>query len=182
MLVSKETRKNILDFLERLCETSNMSKKTLGYTMRSYHVSCPFILMIFLFYGPQWAVTIHAFNLICIFFLFTVIFNGCLLTMLEHRLCGDEYTIADPFIEQFGMELNSRNRMIISYFIAIGYFIFFFLVYFYRFYFRKGVNTIAKVANMASKAVTIPSAVSTVVSSVVSSAIPLPLIIPTTSL
>ena len=173
MLVSKETRKNILDFLERLCETSNMSKKTLGYTMRSYHVSCPFIVMIFLFYGPQWAVTIHAFNLICIFFLFTVIFNGCLLTMLEHRLCGDEYTISDPFIEQLGLELNSRNRMIVSYFIAIGYFIFFFLVYFYRFYFRK-------VANMASKVVTIPSAVSSVVSSVVSSAIPLG--IPTTSL
>jgi len=174
MLVSKETRKKILDFLERLCETSNMSKKTLGYTMRSYHVSSPFVLLILLFYGPQWVITMHAFNLICIFFLFTVIFNGCLLTMLEHRLCGDEYTIADPFIEQFGMELNSRNRMIISYFIAIGYMTFFFLVYYYRFYFRKGAKTIAKVASMVSKAA---SAVST-------SAIPSAItsIIPTTTL
>jgi len=138
MLVSKETRRKILDFLEKLCETSNMSKKTLGYTMRSYHVSTPFLLLIFLFYGPQWAVTIHAINLVCIFGLFTVVFNGCILTMLEHRLCGDEYTIADPFIEQLGMELNSRNRMIISYCIAISYICFFFLVYYYRFYLSKG--------------------------------------------
>ena len=136
MFVSKESRTKILDFLEKLCETSRMSKKTLGYTMRSYHVSCPFLLMIFLFYGPQWAVTMHAINLIAVFLLFFV-FNGCILTMLEHRLCGDEYTIADPFIEHLGMELNSRNRMIVSYCIAVSYFIFFFLVYYYRFYFNK---------------------------------------------
>ena len=136
MFVSKESRTKILDFLEKLCETSRMSKKTLGYTMRSYHVSCPFLLMIFLFYGPQWAVTMHAINLSAVFLLFFV-FNGCILTMLEHRLCGDEYTIADPFIEHLGMELNSRNRMIVSYCIAVSYFIFFFLVYYYRFYFNK---------------------------------------------
>ena len=142
MLVSKEKRKKLLDFLEKLCETSNMSKKTLGYTMRSYHVSCPFILLTLLFYCPQWVVTFHAINLIVIFGLFTLVFNGCILTMLEHRLCGDEYTIADPFIEQLDMELNSRNRMIISYCIAIGYFCFFFLVYYYRFYFNKAKSLV----------------------------------------
>ena len=60
----------------------------------------------------------------------------CVLTMLEHRLCGDEFTIADPFIEVIGIELNSRNRMLISYWIAVSYFMFFFLVYYYRFYFK----------------------------------------------
>lgn len=145
MLASKETRKNLLDFLERLCETSRISKKTLGYTMRSYHVSCPFILMLVLFYCPQWAVTFHAINLVVIFGLFTLVFNGCILTMLEHRLCGDEYTIADPFIEFCEMDLNSRNRMIVSYCIAIGYFIFFFLVYYYRFYFNKAVKAIPSI-------------------------------------
>jgi hypothetical protein len=141
MLVSKEKRNQILDYLERLCETSNLSKKTLGQTMRSYHVSCPFMVLMFLFYCPQWIVTVHAFNLMCVFFLFFV-FNGCLLTMLEHRLCGDNYTISDPFIEYTGLELNSKNRMIVSYFIAIGYFIFFFIVYYYRFYFKKAVKAI----------------------------------------
>jgi hypothetical protein len=133
MLINKEQKTRILDYLEEWCGTSKVSKKTIGYTMRSYHVSCPFIVMMFLFYGSQLAVTIVALNLITVFTCFFM-FNGCILTMLEHRLCGDEFTIADPFIEYLGLELDSRNRMLISYCIAVSYFMFFFLVYYYRFY------------------------------------------------
>ena len=56
--------------------------------------------------------------------------------MLEHRLCGDEFTIADPFIETIGMDSTSKNRVLVSYFIAIGFFIFFFIVYYFRFYYN----------------------------------------------
>ena len=135
MLIDKEQRKKVLDIMEQFCEKSSVSRKTLGYTMRSYHVSCPFFIMLLLFYGSQTVVTIAGLSLIFVFGLFVLVFNGCILTMLEHRLCGDEYTIADPFIEMMGMEMNSRNRMFISYCIAIGYFMFFFLIYYYRFYF-----------------------------------------------
>jgi hypothetical protein len=138
-MLNRAQKTKIIDYLEELCETSSISKKTLGNTIRSYHVSMPFVVMILLFYGSQWCVTIAAFNLICVFFLFFVT-NGCLLTMLEHRLCGDEFTIADPFIEKIGIELNNRNRIAVSYCIAIGYFIFFFLVYYYRFYWKKVIS------------------------------------------
>jgi hypothetical protein len=134
--LSREQKTKILDFLENLCETSRLSKKTLGQTIRAYHVSMPFVILILLFYGGQISVTIAAINLIFVFICFFVT-NGCLLTMLEHRLCGDEFTIADPFIETLGIEPSSKNRVIVSYFIAIGFFIFFFLVYYYRFYFGK---------------------------------------------
>lgn len=137
MLINKEQRKRIVDLLEGLCETSNLSKKTLGYTMRSYHVGTPLILLVFLFNSPQWVVTIHALNLLGVFLCF-YIFGGCLLTMLEHRLCGDDFTIADPFIEQMGMELNGKNRLQVSYGMAVGYLIFFFSVYYFRFIFKKG--------------------------------------------
>jgi hypothetical protein len=135
-MLNREQKTKIIDGLEKLCETSRVSKKTLGMTLRSYHVSCPFVVIILLFYGSQWCVTIAAMNLFIVFFLF-IITNGCILTMLEHRLCGDEFTIADPFIEMMGIELNNQNRVRISYGIAIGYFIFFFLVYYYRFYLRR---------------------------------------------
>lgn len=135
-MLNREQKTKIIDYLEKLCETSSISKKTLGNTIRSYHVSMPFVVIILLFYASQWCVTLAALSLMGVFFMFFIT-NGCLLTMLEHRLCGDEFTIADPFIETMGMELNSKNRVLISYFIAIGFFIFFFLVYFYRFYIRK---------------------------------------------
>jgi hypothetical protein len=135
-MLNREQKTKIIDYLEKLCETSSISKKTLGNTIRSYHVSMPFVVIILLFYASQWCVTITALSLMGVFFMFFIT-NGCLLTMLEHRLCGDEFTIADPFIETMSMELNSKNRVLISYFIAIGFFIFFFLVYFYRFYMKK---------------------------------------------
>lgn len=133
MIVGKEQKTKILDYLEKQCEKSKISKKTLGYTIRSYHISCPFIVMLLLFYGSQLVVTVTFINLLIVLTCFFM-FNGCILTMLEHRLCGDEYTIADPFIEYLGIESHSKNRVIISYCIATSYLAFFLLVYYFRFY------------------------------------------------
>ena len=133
--LNRKQKEKIVDYLEQLCETSRISRKTLGQTIRSYHVSLPFVVLILLFYGTQLTVSIAAINLIIVFILF-FISNGCLLTMLEHRLCGDEFTIADPFIETIGMDSTSQNRVLVSYFIAIGFFIFFFIVYYFRFYYN----------------------------------------------
>ena len=133
MIVGKEQKTKILDYLEHQCEKSRISKKTLGYTIRSYHISCPFIVMLLLFYGSQFVVTVTFINLLIVLTCFFM-FNGCVLTMLEHRLCGDEYTIADPFIEYLGIESHRKNRVFISYCIAISYLVFFLLVYYFRFY------------------------------------------------
>ena len=142
--LNRKQKEKVVDYLEELCETSRISKKTLGQTIRSYHVSLPFVVIILLFYGTQLTVTVAAINLFIVFILFFIT-NGCLLTMLEHRLCGDEFTIADPFIETIGMESTSKNRVLVSYFIAIGFFLFFFIVYYFRFYYNsKVVNTITE--------------------------------------
>ena len=137
--LNRKQKEKVVDYLEELCETSPISRKTLGQTIRSYHVSLPFVVLILLFYGTQLTVSIAAINLIIVFILF-FISNGCLLTMLEHRLCGDEFTIADPFIETIGMDSTSKNRVLVSYFIAIGFFTFFFIVYYFRFYYNPKIK------------------------------------------
>jgi len=131
-MLSKEDRNRLLDYLEKICEKSRISKKTLGHTMRSYHVSCPVVLLMLVIYASQLVVSLVCINLMIVFCCFFYC-NGCILTMLEHRLCGDEYTIADYFIEMFGLELNNKTRMNISFFIAIGYFTLLFIIYYYRF-------------------------------------------------
>ena len=131
-MLNREQKTKIVDYLEELCETSRISKKTLGNTIRSYHVSCPFVVLIFAFYASQCLVTIVGLYLLGVFSLFFLT-NGCILTMLEHRLCGDEFTIADPFLELAGIELTSKNRVNLSYCIAFSYMTFFFMVYYYRF-------------------------------------------------
>jgi hypothetical protein len=156
-MLNREQKTKIIDYLEKLCEGSRISKKTLGNTIRSYHVSLPFVVIIFLFYSSQALVSIVACQLISVFFLFFIT-NGCLLTMLEHRLCGDEFTISDPFIEVLGIELNSKNRVNVSYFIATGFFIFYFLVYYYRFYYKKYMpkaNILPKAASVIPMAASV---------------------------
>jgi len=132
-MLNREQKKNIVDFMEKMCESTGISKKTLGCTIRSYHVSMPFFFFIFLFYGSKEILILIIFGLFGALTMF-YLSNGCLLTMLENRLCGDDFTIADPFIEYYGMELNSKNRVIISYYIAIIYIIIFLSIFYYRFY------------------------------------------------
>lgn len=149
-MLNREQKTKIVDYLEELCETSPISKKTLGNTIRSYHVSCPFVVLIFAFYGSQTLVTIVGLYLLGVFCLFFLT-NGCLLTMLEHRLCGDEFTIADPFLELAGIELNSKNRVYLSYCIAISYMTFFFMVYYYRFAPTFGKGCAKSLVNIVEK-------------------------------
>ena len=135
-MLNREQKTKIVDYMEKICEKSSISKKTLGNTIRSYHVSLPFVLLIFIFYASEVYVTLIGLSLIGVYTLFFLT-NGCLLTMLEHRLVGDEFTIADPFIEFFGLESSSANRVRISYWIATSYLTFFAFIYYYRFYYKK---------------------------------------------
>ena len=50
-MLSKEQKTKIIDYLEKLCESSNVSKKTIGNTMRAYHTTFPLYMFILLFYG-----------------------------------------------------------------------------------------------------------------------------------
>jgi hypothetical protein len=132
-MTSRETKKNILDKMEAWCCISNISKKTIGIIIRSLHISSPYVFMIFIMYGSQMLIIVSYIFLICVFFCF-ILNNGCLLTMLEHRLCGDNFTIADPLIEYYGMEMTSSNRMNISFILGLSFFIIYTIIYYYRFY------------------------------------------------
>ena len=122
----------IVDKMERWCTESKISNYTIGHALRSYHVSFPIILLILAFYAPKLLVQFIIANLIIASFLFLK-FNGCILTKLETRLCGSEFTLADLFVELFNLELNNRNRMIVSYCIASGFWTAILLIYFVRF-------------------------------------------------
>lgn len=133
MKISKENKTKLIDYLEKYCETFKMSKRTLGYTIRSYHICSPFILIIYLLYGPRWIIIVLGIILLSAFILY-YLFNGCIITMLENRLCGNEFTVADPFIDYFGLELNNKNRIIVTNYIYYTFILSFLLIYYYRFF------------------------------------------------
>jgi len=131
-MFSSKRKNEIVDRMEQWCSESKISNFTLGHAIRSYHVSLPLILLILTYYAPKCVVQFIILNLIIASVFFNK-FNGCILTKLETRLCGAEFTLADLFVEMFNLELNNRNRMIVSYFIASGFWSAIILIYFFRF-------------------------------------------------
>ena len=62
-----------------------------------------------------------------------IIFDGCALTMLEERLCKEQYTLVDPFIELSGREINYINRKSFTLWIMIPHLIIVLLIFYFRF-------------------------------------------------
>ncbi len=136
IMLNKEQKNKVISCLELICSKTRMSSKTMGYALRSYHVSAPIIYLIYVTYASQFMASLMVLNLFVCLSLF-IIYGGCFLSSLEHRLCGDEFTIADPFLEILGLELNNKNRMNITYCIAGGYTTLFFIIYYLRFFYGR---------------------------------------------
>jgi hypothetical protein len=135
-MLTTEQKVKCIDYLDELCNRTCFSRKSLGYMFRAYHVGTPVAMLIIIFLAPKWLALIAA---ICLFGVGVcfVIFNGCFLSMLERRLCNDDFTIADPFLEIFNWEVTNPNRNKVTYIIVCLYMLVFYSIYYYRFYYKN---------------------------------------------
>jgi hypothetical protein len=76
-----------------------------------------------------WLVFILLVIIIVMFF----IFDGCILSMIETRVCNDDFTIADPFLEYYKWEKNTKNRFDITLIVASSYYVIIGIIYYLRF-------------------------------------------------
>jgi hypothetical protein len=131
-IVSKKTRDDIVEWFKNKCDNSKLSKKTIGIMMRSFHMNCPIGFFLLILFAPKEICWIVIFLLICVLLMFFV-FNGCIMSMIEHKICDDDFTIADPFLELLDLEKNTKNRYKISLFVGLSYYIIVGTVYYVRF-------------------------------------------------
>ena len=132
MLISKLTRDNCINFLENICNYLPISNKLLGLIIRLVHFSLSILIIIFVLFAPK------ILAVLCIIFLFImalmyVLFGGCILTILEQRLCKENYTILDPFIELIGLKINSKNRKIFTLCTMVPFLSIISLIFYFRF-------------------------------------------------
>jgi len=128
----KNTRDNLVDNVETYIRKSNLSDKSVCVLLRTMHFSVPIVTGSILVFGSDaWFKRMIYFN-IFVFLLF-FIFDGCILSKLEHRFTDDEFTVIDPFLELIGVELTNQNRTKYSLYSSIMGFIFTFLLYYFRF-------------------------------------------------
>jgi hypothetical protein len=129
---SKEFKTSILDSLEHWCHNQRVSSKSIGIYLRSFHLNAPLYIIIAVVLAPKIIADIAAIEF-ALAFLFFYLFQGCWLSMLESRLCKDSFTIADPFLELFGYEVNRETRNISTCLIMAYFLVIFVAVYYYRF-------------------------------------------------
>jgi len=132
MFVSKSTRNNFVDFLEKYCTMSSISNKSLGILIRSFHISSPIVIIIIVSCTSKIYALINVIILLIIVLLY-IIFNGCVLSILEERLCKDSFLLVDPFIEFANMEVNYKNRKTFTAWIMGPIVLIVLLIYYFRF-------------------------------------------------
>jgi hypothetical protein len=62
-----------------------------------------------------------------------ILFDGCFISMLENRLCKDNFNMIDPFLELNGLVVDYESRKSLTYYIAVCYTMLFFTIYYLRF-------------------------------------------------
>jgi len=88
--------------------------------------------MIISLFAPRYIVNLVIASLVIIFVMFFA-FGGCILSMVENKLCNDDFTIADPFLELLQLKKTSNNRYIITCAIGSVYYMIIAIVYYVRF-------------------------------------------------
>jgi hypothetical protein len=131
-ILTKEKRKHIVDKLTNDFKNGKLSEKSLGILLRSFHSSTPISFCIISLFAPRYIVNLVVALLVGISFMF-IIFGGCILSMVENKICNDDYTIADPILETFDLEKNSKNRFNITCIIGGAYCIMIAIIYYVRF-------------------------------------------------
>lgn len=145
MGVSKEYKKQIVNWYVSMFRKLNISDKTFGFFMRAFHVNLPIYCVIFLIYGNQFMNICTLIFLVCASISF-ITFDGCILSMIENEIDKEDITVVDPFLEMLDCKTTNRNRMNISIIIAFFYMGFAFFIYFMRFsvtpYLMNDIDTI----------------------------------------
>lgn len=132
LILSKETKKKFINTLVNKCKQSKLSNKSLGILFRCFHLNAPFFILSVVCTAPKIEATFAAIGLLIAALLFTL-FKGCFLSMLEQKLCKDNFNIIDPLLEFCDIQINSKNRYIGTYYVISLYFPIFFFIYYYRF-------------------------------------------------
>jgi hypothetical protein len=132
IFISKVKRNEIVEKMKKYFQSGKLSDKSLGIMMRTFHISTPVSYLILSLLAPRYVVNIVAGLLLVIFLMFFV-FGGCILSMVENKICNDDFTIADPFLELLEMEKTSKNRFNISLTIFTIFNIIIGIIYYIRF-------------------------------------------------
>ena len=129
-LSKKDLIKIIIEYLESI----NISNDVLGIWIRVFHFVSPFAGLAVLLIHSKLLVNLYLFFLLLCFTMF-IYLNGCLLSSIEKKLCGNDINIVDIFVELIYKNKEDLNKKRYNFTIIIGtiYIFICLLIYYIRF-------------------------------------------------
>jgi len=128
-------RNIILDKTKNIINKTNLSNKSIGILLRSFHFAISIVVAVLLLIGSNTVFKLAILFNIIVFIMFFV-FDGCILSRLENMFTDDDFTVIDPFLEIARIEITNENRKKYSLYSSIIGFIFTFILYYFRFNFN----------------------------------------------
>lgn len=129
----QQLRRKVREFVDNVDVYTTMSKRSVGFLIRTFHATLPLMTIIVCAMAPRLICIVNMAWISVMSMLFFV-FDGCLLTKLESELCGDNFTIIDPILELLCIDVTAPNRTFIT---RIGFLIYVLalpLIYYLRFF------------------------------------------------
>ena len=136
---TKRVGKEYINHFIKLLDTFNnerLSKKSIGEMIRAFHFTCPINIIVLLCILPNYLCNIIMLCLLFILISF-IIFDGCILNIIEQYYCEDTFTIIDPSLELLQIKKTNKNRFLFSLPIGFVYLIIIIIIYDYRFIIQK---------------------------------------------
>ena len=128
----REKRKEVVDVAEKLLRKTGLTDKTICTILRTLHFGITLITVSILLFGSKrWVLIVLFFNIL-VYILF-YLYEGCILSSLEHRFTKEEFTVIDPFITFFNAELTHENRYTYSIYSSMLGFSLTIVIYYMRF-------------------------------------------------
>ena len=117
---------------ERIERTNPKHSRLIGTWVRCFHFIAPINCAGFILFGNKRLATsamVFMAIIICAYFYF----QGCILSWLEKKLCGEDINIADWLLIFLDQDANNHNRNVITIHFFSFYLLAIFFVYYYRF-------------------------------------------------
>jgi len=132
MFISKLNKDNFINFLENICNNIPISNKLLGLIIRFVHFNLTMVILIFVLFAPKFLALLFIIFTFIIIIMY-ILLGGCILTILEQRLCKENYTIFDPFIKLIGLEINFKNRKLFTLYTIVTFLTIILSIFYFRF-------------------------------------------------
>lgn len=124
--------KKIISYIIDKLRKTGLSDQTLAMNIRLIHIFFPYFIMYCIFYASKYiSIIIVLFTIISLMMFY--IFDGCLLSKLEYKLDGLNYTIIDMYLEILNIEKTNYNRKKYTFIAGIIFLFILIVVYIHRF-------------------------------------------------